>query len=167
MSPTQDLDAARLFVNVAQDLMSQADLVGTYERVVSMALNLTGCTSAAILTGTPSAEVRVTASTDPLLTAPLARIAAETGQGPVVQALGCRSGFASQSLPQETRWPDYAHRVLAETAIRSEAAYPLRADGHDFGVLSVYSVEDRYFAEDIRAVAEIYAGHALMALMHA
>jgi len=166
MSLTPDLAAARVFANVTQDLMTRADIAVTHERVVSMALKLTGCTSAAILTVVPSAEVRVTTSTDPQLATSLARIAAETGEGPAAQALGCGAGHACHSLPRERRWPDYATRVLAETSIRSEAAYPLRAQGQDFGVLSLHSVEDGYFTDDICAVAEIYAGHALMALMH-
>jgi hypothetical protein len=167
MAPAPNLDAARLFLNVAQDLMIQPDLAATHERIVSMAVKLTGCTSAAILTLPPSAEVRVTASTDPLLTSSLAGIATETSQGPAVQALRCRSGLAAGSLPQERRWPAYARRVLAETVIRSEAAYPLRADGCDFGVLSINSVEDGYFTDDLCSVAELYAGHALIALLHA
>jgi GAF domain-containing protein len=147
--------------------MSQPDVAATHERIVSMAVQLTGCTSVATLTVLPSGEVRITASTDPGLTAPLARISAQTAQGPAVQALGCRRGFTTASLPQERRWPEYAPRVLAETAIRSEAAYPLRTEGYDFGVLSMHSVQDGHFTDDICAAAEIYAGHALMALMHA
>jgi transcriptional regulator with GAF, ATPase, and Fis domain len=161
------LDAARLFGNVAQDLMIQPDLAATHERIVSMAVKLTGCATAAILTGGPSAELRTTASTDPPLTASLARIAAETGQGPAAEALGCRHGFAVPSLRRERRWPEYAQRVLAETAIRSEVAYPLRVAGADFGVLSLVCVEDGYFTGDAAAAAEIYAGHALLALLHA
>jgi GAF domain-containing protein len=167
MTHVPNLDAARLLLNVAQDLMTQPDITATHERIVSMAVKLTGCTSAAVLTASPSAAVRVTASTDPRLTAPLARIAAETGQGPAAQALGCHSGVAAASLPQERRWPEYARLVLAETAIRSEAAYPLQIDGCDFGVLSMHSVEDGYFTDDLCAVAGIYAGHAGMALLRA
>jgi transcriptional regulator with GAF, ATPase, and Fis domain len=161
-----NLDAARLFANVAQDLMTQPDLAATHERIVSMAVKLTGCTSAAILTVPPSAEVRITAGTDPLLIEPLSRIAAETGQGPTMQALRGRRVVAA-SLSNEGRWPAYARRVLAETEIRSEAAYPLQMDGADFGVLSLHSVEHDHFSDDLCAVAEIYASHALMALLHA
>jgi transcriptional regulator with GAF, ATPase, and Fis domain len=161
-----DLDAARLFVNVAQDLMTQTDVAATQERVVSMAMKLTGCTSAAIFTVLPSAEVRITASTDPLVSEPLAQIIAQTAQGPAVQALGGQQGFAVR-VPAERRWPEYAQRVLADTSVRSEIAYPLQAEGSNFGVLSMQSVEDGYFTDDVCAAAEIYAGHALMALLHA
>lgn len=167
MAPSPNLDAARLFLNVAQDLMTQADIAATQERVVSMAVKLTGSTSAAILAVKASAELVVTASTDPLLTAPLARITAETAEGPAFRALDCRSAVACESLRQERRWPDYSQRVLADTAVRSEVAYPLQLDGREFGVLSLHSIEDGYFTEDVRAVAEIYAGHAAMALLHA
>jgi GAF domain-containing protein len=166
MAVTPDLDAARLFANVAQDLMIQSDAAATHERIVSMAVKLTGCTAAALLT-VGSAEVRTTASTDPQLTGPLGRIAGETGQGPARQALGGRCGVVAASLATERRWPEYARRVLAETAIRSEAAYPLHLDGCDFGVLSLHSVEHDYFTDDLCSVAEIYAGHALMAMLHA
>jgi GAF domain-containing protein len=113
--------AARLLLNVAQDLTAQPDLAATYERIASVAVTVTGCTSAAILTATPSGESRVTASTDPMLDG---------------------------------------------TAIRSEGAYPLRNDGSDFGVLSLRSVEDGFFTDDLHTLAEIYAGHAVLALQH-
>lgn len=167
MASTPNLDAARLFVHVAQDLMTQPDVAATQERIVSMAVKLTGCTSAAILTILPSAEVRITASTDPVLAASLAQITVETAEGPAVQALGRRQALAAASLPRERRWPEYARRVLAETPVRSETAYPLQAEGYDFGVLSLHSIEDGYFTDEIRAAAEIYAGHALMASMFA
>src|SRR5919107_4326422 len=149
-----NLDAARLFVNIGQDLMAQPDLAATHERIVSMAVKLTGCTSAAILTVLPSGEMRITASSDPMLTGPLAQIMTQTGQGP---ALGCGQGFSTANLPRERRWPEYAQQVLAETSIRSEAAYRLQADGGDFGVLALHSVEAGYFTDDVCAVAEIYA----------
>jgi hypothetical protein len=57
--------------------------------------------------------------------------------------------------------------MLTESEIRSEVAYPLQIDGADFGVLSLHSVEDGYFSQDVCAAAEIYAGHSLMALLHA
>jgi len=167
MATTPTLDAARLFVNVAQDLMTQPDLETTRERIVSMAVKLTGATSATLLIVTPSAEVRIAVSTDPVVTAPLVQIATQTGQGPVLQALGAPDGVTAVSLRQERRWPEYAQRVVAETAVRSEAAYPLQMAGQDFGVLSLHSSEDGYFTDDIRAAAEIYAAHALMALLHA
>lgn len=167
MAPVPSLDAARLFVNVAQDLMTQPDITATQERIVSMAVKLTGCTSAAILTVKPSAELVVNASTDPMVAAPLADIVTETAEGPVVQALGCRRVVACESLPRERRWPDYSERMLAGTAVRSEIAHPLQLDGTDFGVLSLHSDEDGYFTDDVCAIAEIYAGHAMMALLHA
>jgi GAF domain-containing protein len=167
MAPHPTLDAARVFVHVAQDLMSQPDLATTRAQIVSLAVTLTGCTSAALLTVTPSTEVRVVAGTEPQLCASLARIATQTAQGPAVAARGCAHGIAAVSMPQERRWPEYAQQVLAATAIRSEAAYPLQVEGQDFGVLSLHSVEDGYFTDDIHATAEIYAGHSLLALLHA
>jgi GAF domain-containing protein len=165
MAPIPGLDAARLFVNVAQDLMTQPDLAATHERIVSMAVKLTGCTSAAILTVRPPAGPAVGASTDPQLAAQLGRIAAGTTDGPAVQAQLLGRGLNCPSMDSERRWPEYARRVLSETAIRSEAAYPLRAEGCDFGVLSMYSVEDGYFRDEVCSVAEIFTGHALMAML--
>jgi transcriptional regulator with GAF, ATPase, and Fis domain len=167
MATMPNLDAARLFLNVAQDLMAQPDLAATRERIVSMAVKLTGATSAALVTVTPSAEVRVLATTDPVVAAPLAQITTATSEGPALQAIGARHGVAAVSLPQECRWPEYVQRVMAVSAVRSELAYALQVDGQDFGVLSLHSTEDGYFTDDIRAAAEIYAGHALMALLHA
>jgi GAF domain-containing protein len=166
MARASDLGVARQFSTVAHDLMTQPDLAMTRARIVSAAVELTGCTSAALGSVKASTGLAVSAGTDLPLAAQLARIAVETSGGTALQAtLG--QAAACPSVRRERRWRHYAQRVLLETPVRSEVSYPLQLPECDFGVLSLYSDQDGYFTEDARATAEIYAGHVLMALSHA
>lgn len=167
MTPTPTVNAARLFFNIAQDLMTQPNLAAAQEQVVSMASKVTGCTSASIVKAFPPGTWSVSAATDHDLAVRLTQITAATSDGPVPQAQATGRPVCSQSLEQELRWPEYAQRVVSVTGIRSEAVYPLRVNGEDFGVLVLHSTADGYFSEDECAVAEIFAGHAAMALMYA
>lgn len=167
MTPTPNMDTARVFFNIAQDLMNQPDLAAAHERIVSMASKVTGCYSASIVRVSSPATWSVSAGTHHDLAERLAQILTVTSEGPALQAQTTGRGISSPSLELEARWPEYSQRVVSVTAIRSEVAYPLRAGGHEFGVLVMQSTVDGYFKEDECAVAELFAGHAAMALMYA
>jgi GAF domain-containing protein len=162
-----NVDAARLFLNIAHDLMTQPDLAATHDRIVSMACKVTGCESASIFKASSPEAWSLGAGTDADLAARLAHILAVTSEGPMLEAQATGRGVSSPALEQELRWPEYAQRVVSVTPIRSEVAYPLRAGGHDFGVLVLQATAAGYFNEDECAIAELFAGHAAMALMHA
>jgi GAF domain-containing protein len=167
MTPMPKVDAARLFFDIAQDLMAQPDLAAARKQVVSMASKVVGCSSASIVRTTSPQTWSVLAATDDDLAARLAQILSATLDGPVAQAqaTGCR--ISSRSLERDSRWPEYAKRVVSVTAIRSEAAYPLHVDGQDFGVLAMHSTTDGYFSEDECAMAELLAGYAAMTMTFA
>ena len=162
-----NVDVARLFFNIAHDLMTQPDLAATHERIVSMACKVTGCESASIFKASSPETWSVSAGTDADLAARLWQIMTVTSEGPALQAQATGQGVSSQSLEKESRWPEYAQRMVSVTPIRSEVAYPLRAGGHDFGVLVLQATAAGYFNEDECAIAELFAGHATMALMYA
>lgn len=165
MTLMPNVATARLFFNIANDLMSQPDLAATHERIVLIACKVTGAESASIVRANTPENWSVSATTDHDLAARLAQMLTVTSEGPALEAQTSGCGVSSGALERELRWPEYARRMVSVTAIRSEVAYPLRSGGHDFGVLVMHSPVDSYFSEDDCAVAELFAGHAAMALM--
>jgi GAF domain-containing protein len=70
----------------------------------------------------------------------------EKGYGPCMDAGRGGVVLRIDDMARETRWPDYAARVTAETGVRSSLSVPLPYQGNSIGALNNYSTEPAAFA---------------------
>ena len=92
------------------------------------------------------------------------RIQEETGQGPCFDAVKTRDPIRVDDLPQEGRWPDFTHAVLAQTPVQSMVCYRLYTDIDDWGVLSLHGNAPHAIGADAEEAGLILAAHAALAM---
>ena len=164
MSVTE-LATSRLLAQVARDLAAQSSLGPTVERIVEMAVKLTGCSLAVVWLPTPGGVPKLKGATDPDLGRGLDSILAEGREGLVRQVLADRSSVQVPDLQAETRWPRYTAAVRArQLPIGSAIAYPLERGEQHPGVLALYAAEPGHFSQEIIALGGVLAEHAAIAL---
>jgi GAF domain-containing protein len=164
MSIDPGVELVRALVNVGRDLAEQPDVASTAERVVTIATTLIGCQWAGLARPTSGPRVRYQASTDEDLFNVLAAIDTDTGQGVTRHALLAAEFVSAPDVGSDSRWPDYGHRVNAETPIRSALAYRLRLHETDLGTLALFADTPRFFNDAMQDIAAVYADHASLAL---
>ena len=82
-----------------------------------------------------------------------------TGEGPCVDAAAEGRWFHSESLPDETRWPDFVPKARA-LGINSILSTPLLAHDVPVGALNIYSRTTAAFAPKDQELASIFASEA-------
>ncbi|MGN6412744.1 GAF and ANTAR domain-containing protein [Flexivirga sp.] len=89
----------------------------------------------------------------------------ELGEGPCHDAAWEATTLVSQDLSSDTRWPEWAPRVV-QLGIKSAMGAELTAadDGRRLGALNLYWTEPTVFTADDLAYASIFAVHAAVAL---
>ncbi len=82
-----------------------------------------------------------------------------TGEGPCVDAAAEGRWFHSESLPDETRWPDFVPKARA-LGINSILSTPLLAHDVPVGALNIYSRTSAAFGPKDQELASIFASEA-------
>jgi GAF domain-containing protein len=90
-----------------------------------------------------------------------------TGHGPCMDAGRTGMVLLSNDLATETRWPDYAPRVVQELAVRSSLSAPLPFQGATIGGLNTYSTRTDAYRPESGVAAEAVAAHIAVAVMNA
>jgi GAF domain-containing protein len=163
LSDLSDSDSARWFAALARDLAEQADRGATASRILELITGVTGCSSAALAHLTPQGVLVYSNATDKWLLGKLAAMAT-TGEGIALEALRTRAAVRVEDLDTENRWPRFTVRLRTETGIRSALAHCLTLDNRVLGALLLHSEQPGFFTDEIRRFADVYAGHAAIAL---
>ena len=155
---------------LARHLAAQADRSTAGQAIAEAALDVVGCTSAAVVHAVGDKhrlQFQVPGAGPDHYVTKIAAIVAEVGESPALDAL--RSGEVTivEDLLIETRWPEYAARVSAVTRLRSIMVFPLQLGEQVLGVLPFYDVSPGFFDAAHRDVAEVYADYAAVALARA
>jgi GAF domain-containing protein len=90
-----------------------------------------------------------------------------TGHGPCMDAGRTGLLLVANDLRAETRWPDYAPRVVEELGLHSSLSAPLPFQGSTIGGLNVYSDSPGSFTTESVAAADAIAAHVAVAVMNA
>ena len=90
-----------------------------------------------------------------------------TGHGPCMDAGRTGLMLLSNDLASETRWPDYAPRVVKELGVRSSLSAPLPFQGATIGGLNTYSTKPGSYRPESQVAAEAVAAHIAVAVMNA
>jgi hypothetical protein len=95
------------------------------------------------------------------------RIQYDTGEGPCLDAATGDSATLVEDLTADDRWPAFAPRCVAETAVRSILALRLPIGGDDEAALNLYSHKPGAFAAADLATASVFAPFAALAVQSA
>lgn len=158
-------ETSELFARIARELAELADLRQTTQRIVELAVQLTGCAPAALWALSPGEHASLQAVTDPGAGRLLVRILRDIDDGPARTVLLSHQVVRIQDTETDTRWPRYLAAVAdAGLATRSELGYSLRLCGRQLGALMLYSAKPGYFTGDLVQIGSVLADHAAIAL---
>lgn len=88
----------------------------------------------------------------------------DTSEGPCLESLETGEFRQIEAASEEQRWPEFVVRA-AERGFGSSMSFPLKADG-SVGALNIYSKHENAFDESARAIGEIFARQANIALQN-
>jgi transcriptional regulator with GAF, ATPase, and Fis domain len=156
-------ELSQTFADIARALLSEDTVEATLQRIVDLAVEtVEGCECAGITFvrggqwSTPASTSEVPPAVD--------SIQYETGEGPCLDAIREHEVFQTDDLSQEERWPRFAPRAAAETAVVSMLCFRLFVEEDTLGALNLYAMIPAAFDDDDRAVGSVFAAHAAVAL---
>jgi GAF domain-containing protein len=151
---------------VARALHRAENVQDTLDAIVRAAVDtVPGAWQAGISEVEARRRVRTTAATHPVVRE-VDQAQYDTGEGPCLTSLYDQSTVRLASLPEETRWPTFTHRV-ADLGIRSMLSFQLYVDHGDLGALNLYSRETGAFTDESEEIGLLFAAHAGMAMADA
>lgn len=155
-------------LDALQRLSSLPDADDVIERTLATVVDLSvatvpGCVSAGVTLRVAGKDTTAAASDDYALD--IDEIQYDENEGPCVAAIEDGEVKAIAAVAEESRWPNFCRRA-AEKGFRSSLSIPLNADGTS-GALNLYSQTNHSFDEASRAVAEVFAKQAAVALRNA
>lgn len=160
-------ELASALARVARDLLDQASVQQTLDRVVAHAVELVaGCELAGVV-AIDGGRLRTLAATDDAVRES-DRIQVELGEGPCLDpALSETRGYRIDDLgAADGRWPRFAPKAR-ELGIGSALGFLLSSEDRVFGVLSVYNRAPHAFSEGAEDVGLLLAAHATVAFASA
>lgn len=162
--PVGDSELAAMLAAVAQALAVERGPSMVVQRACSLARATIGaCDHADVMVAAPHGTLTVPSATD-WVGIRLVSFEEEYGEGPCTEAL--RTGTMVNVLDHttETRWPQFTHRCVTETPVRSGVGLPLLIGDRAIGALDLYANRPHAFNEGDRAMAALFASHAAVAL---
>lgn len=156
---------AEIFVEFADTLVDEFDLVAFLERVTSRVSEVVGAATAGILLADPQGELQFMAASDER-TQMLELFQAQSGSGPCHDCFSTGTPVVNADLAQSTlRWPLFAPLAVS-VGFRSVHAFPMRLRQEAIGTLSLFGSDAIGMAEeDVRTVQAI-ADIATIGLLH-
>jgi GAF domain-containing protein len=155
-------NVAEDFARMAMTLHDERTLEQTVDRVLEFALKALGCSYAGVVFVHRQKRVETFAATDPLVEH-LDKVQFEVGEGPDIEIIEDRRGVIVDDTTTDNRWPAWSKRV-AEAGVRSMLGTRLHTSETTIGSLNLYDVRAGAFTAEDRAIAEILARHAAVAM---
>jgi GAF domain-containing protein len=151
-----------MFVEFADLMLNECDLVEFLYRLLEQSMGLLGCVEAGLLLADATSTLQVVAFSSERSRV-LERLQAQRQEGPCFESYRSSEAVYSENLAMDhERWPAFATAALA-TGIRSVLSVPMRVRGETIGALNLFrgevgrvSVRDLPLAQgfaDIAAVA--------------
>jgi GAF domain-containing protein len=153
------------FAELAANLHDEPTVEHTVEKVLDFALNATGADECGVILVHRKKTIETVAATDPVV-AKLDALQMAIGDGPDLAILSEQPIVVVRDTHADQRWPTWAG-LVAEAGIRSLLGVRLNTPGITVGSLNLYARAPEAFDADDRAVAQILARHAAVALSSA
>lgn len=130
--------SSEVFRSLADIVYVSDDFAGIYEAIVRSAPHLVeGCDHASLMLRRDDRFFTVASSDE--VAARVDAYEREIGEGPCLDAIVQESVFHDADLTDGSPWPHLAERVLAETPVRSMAAFRIRTGDAMSGALNLFS----------------------------
>lgn len=151
----------------ARELQDQHDPASTLKTAIDLLVrNVEGCDAASISLLYSGRRVETPAATDDMA-ATADRLQAELGEGPALDTLWDHDTVHVTDLASDTRWPEWAARLVEATGTRSVLTFRLFTLKDVIGALSMYSTKTEAFTEEDKAEGLGLAAHVAIAVLSA
>jgi GAF domain-containing protein len=158
---TDVTSAAAEFAEIAAALHESEGVEDTLDAVMLFTLKAVDCSHAGVAFVRAGKQLETVADTGPVVR-DLHAVEARLGEGPEMSLLEDMSVRIDDTL-EDLRWPAWA-AVAAEAGLRSMVGAHLFVSDESLGTLSVYDSRPGHFTEADRAVVQVLARHAAIAL---
>ncbi len=155
---------ARTFVELADSLVDNFDVVDLLTRLADRCVEIVGVETAGLMLGSADGDLRVIASSsEAMRILELLEIQAE--EGPCVECYRTGEPAVGASIGEmDRRWPQFGPKA-AEAGFRSVYALPMRLRGHTIGALNMFRVDERPMLETDVVAAQALADVATIAIL--
>lgn len=160
---TDDALLSEALVEAAREINAPEDLDGTLDGIVQAAVrSLTDIDHVGISIVHRRGDIETKAGTDQLVWE-LDALQYSLGEGPCVQAVRSDPITIANRMREERRWPNFVPRAV-ELGVRAQMGVRLYLEEETLGVLNLYATESDTIDDDVAHTAELFAGHAAIAL---
>jgi GAF domain-containing protein len=155
---------ARTFVELADSLVEDFDVVDLLSLLADRCMEVTGAAAVGLMLASPGGDLRVLASSSEAMRV-LELFQAEADQGPCVDCYRLGHPVVSLGLDRgDNPWPDFAPRAV-EAGFLSVHALPMRLRGRTIGALNMYRAERGEMLEEDVIAAQALADVATIAIL--
>jgi len=155
---------SRMFVEVADTLVRDFDLVEFLQKMADNAADVSGAASVGLILAGPGQRLRFMAATN-LSGRKLELLQLQNSEGPCLDCFRTGEPVVNADLHEaHDRWPKFAPAAI-EAGFRSVHAFPLRLRGETIGALNLFGREDVAFREDDIKVVQALADVATIAIL--
>jgi GAF domain-containing protein len=158
-------ELARALGSLARHLVNEETLEATLDRVARLACRTIGNCDVAAISLLQDGRPTTAVCTDETALA-VDRAQYESDAGPCLDAFRDGKVVRSESLGDESRWPEFTRTALAH-GIRSSLSLPLMVGGECVGVLNLYSHSDKGYSCHDAETGLLFAAQAAVALANA
>ena len=150
---------AETFAEISGVLLAERDVQRTLDKMCVLLVDtIEGCNHA-VVTVVHNDHLDSPAASDDVGPA-VDAIQFEVDDGPCVRAIKDHQTVVTDDLITERRWPQFSHRAVETTGVRSMLAFRLFVADDTLGSLNLYSRQPGAFTEESLAVGTIFAAHA-------
>lgn len=165
MTP-QPADVAAALTDAVRAMHNLHTYEETLDAVVGTArLAVPGFDHVSISAARRDGAVETVAGTDQLVWQ-LDEVQYSLGEGPCLESLRSGPVVVVENVDHERRWPRYVPHAV-EAGVRSQLGVRLSHETEVLGGLNLYSTEKSSVDERTRRIAELFAAHAVIALVRA
>lgn len=164
MTGTNAEQLTRMFVEVADTLVDDFDLVEFLQKMADNAADVSGAAAVGLILAGPGQRLRFMAATN-LSGRKLELLQLQNSEGPCLDCFRTGEPVVNANLDQaQDRWPVFTPAAV-EAGFRSVHAFPLRLRGETIGALNLFGREDVAFREDDIRVVQALADVATIAII--
>ena len=164
MNPSRDQTIIHSFVEIADNLVDNFDVVELLTGLMDRCVNVLGVSAAGVMLASPPDELRLVASSsDAMHVVELFEL--QANEGPCLDAFRTGERVEHENLEKGTgRWPQFA-AVAYREGFRSVFALPLRLRDTTIGALNLFSVDESPMDESDVIVARGFADLATISIL--
>lgn len=153
---------AETFAEISEVLLAEPDVQRTLDKMCELLVDTVEGCDHAVVTVVRNQHFESPAASDDVGPA-VDAIQFEVDDGPCVEAIREHQTVVTDDLTTETRWPQFSHRAVEATGVRSMLAFRLFLAADTMGSLNLYSKQPGAFTEESLAIGTIFAAHASVA----